>query len=339
MDVEWAHAIAPGAAILVVEARSDSLSDLLAAVDVARSTPGVAAVSMSWGFNETSLESAFDAHFQTPAGNQGITFVAASGDYGTTNGPEYPSSSPRVLAVGGTTLSTDVQGDYLGEVAWSGSGGGSSRYEPEPRYQAKVQSSGHRTTPDVAFLGDPNTGVAVYETPPRGFGSWITVGGTSLGTPAWAAIIAIVDQGRALEGKGSLDGATQTLPALYGLPSADFHPVSIPPPYSPWGGGLNPFGFFQHGWPFHRLAAARKGHAPTGTAPRANIETGLGSPVANLLIPDLVATNVMAPLATFGGHGGPKARSSARSSRHSTRAQVVAIPLLHRVLPTPHPLR
>src|SRR5581483_6770730 len=122
--------------------------------------------------------------------------------------------------------------------------GGSSPFEPEPGYQAKSQASGHRSTPDVAFLGDPNTGVAVYESPPRGgTGSWITEGGTSLGTPAWAAIIAIVDQGRALAGKGSLDGPTQTLPALYSLPSTDFDAISMPPPYSPWGGGVNPFGF------------------------------------------------------------------------------------------------
>ena len=90
---------------------------------MARNTPGVATVSMSWGFNETAGETAFDAHFQTPAGHQGITFVAASGDYGSAGGPEYPSTSPRVLAVGGTTLSIDPAGDYLGEVAWSDSGG------------------------------------------------------------------------------------------------------------------------------------------------------------------------------------------------------------------------
>ena len=73
-----------------------------------------------------------------------------------------------------------------------------------------------RSTPDVAFDGDPNTGVEVYSTDPNsGQGSWQVVGGTSLGTPAWAGIIAIVDQGRALAGKSSLDGPTQTLPSLY----------------------------------------------------------------------------------------------------------------------------
>ena len=90
-----------------------------------------------------------------------------------------------------------------------------------------MQGTGKRSTPDVAFDGDPNTGVRVYQTSLfTGHGSWEVVGGTSLGTPAWAAIIAIVDQGRVLDGKGSLDGATQTLPTLYSLPSTDFNVIA-----------------------------------------------------------------------------------------------------------------
>jgi hypothetical protein len=330
LDVEWAHAIAPGAGILVVEARSDTLGDLITAVDLARNTPGVAVISMSWGFNETASETAFDAHFQTPAGHQGITFVAASGDYGTAHGPEYPSSSPRVLAVGGTTLSVDALGDYLGEVAWSETGGGSSPFEPEPGYQARVQTSGHRSTPDVAFLGDPNTGVAVYETPPRGgTGSWITVGGTSLGTPAWAAIIVIVDQGRALAGKGSLDGPTQTLPALYSLPASDFHAVPTPPPYSPWGGGLNPFGFSFHGWTFLRHPSRRRSGSSSGTASGANSITGLGSPIGNRLIPDLVASDLTVPLSLSAPQGGSHHHASARPTRHPAASRSSASPSPH----------
>jgi hypothetical protein len=245
LDVEWAHAIAPGAGILEVEARSQGITDLLAAVDVARSTPGVVAVSMSWGFAETPQETGYDAHFTTPAGHAGITFVAASGDSGPWNGPEYPASSPEVLAVGGTTLNLGDLGDYLGETAWTGSGGGYSQFEARPRYQRSVQGTGRRSTPDVAFDGDPATGVAVFQTPLEGGpGSWQLVGGTSLGAPAWAAMIAIADQGRALAGKGSLDGPTQTLPTLYALPATDFHTISLPAPESPWGGGVNPIGFF-----------------------------------------------------------------------------------------------
>ena len=88
-------------------------------------------------------------------------------------------------------------------VAVGGSSGGYSKYEAEPAYQRSVQDTGRRSSPDVSFDGDPNTGVNVYETSPiTGQGSWEVVGGTSLGTPAWAAIIAIADQGRAVEGRG-----------------------------------------------------------------------------------------------------------------------------------------
>ena len=226
LDVEWAHAIAPGANLLVVEAASQSIPDLMAAVNTARNTPGVVAVSMSWGFGETPNETSYDSYFTTPAGHTGITFLAASGDDGALAGASYPSSSPNVVSVGGTRLIVSGSGAYQSESAWVGSGGGYSVYEREPGYQAAVQSTGRRSTPDVAFVADPKTGVSVYQTPLRGNQpAWQTVGGTSLGTPAWAAIIAIVDQGRALAGKGSLDGPTQTLPSLYGLTSSSFHAV------------------------------------------------------------------------------------------------------------------
>jgi hypothetical protein len=82
LDVEWAHAIAPNANILLVEANSANSSDLLSAVDTARNAPGVVAVSMSWGGPEDPTETGFESHFTTPAGHAGITFIAASGDYG-----------------------------------------------------------------------------------------------------------------------------------------------------------------------------------------------------------------------------------------------------------------
>ncbi len=82
LDVEWAHAIAPGANILLVEANSASFGDLLTAVDYARHASGVVAVSMSWGGSEFSSESMYDSHFTTPSGHGGVTFVASSGDTG-----------------------------------------------------------------------------------------------------------------------------------------------------------------------------------------------------------------------------------------------------------------
>ena len=235
LDVEWAHAMAPGANIVVVEAAAgrtlnQQLQDLMTAVNTASTTPGVAVVSMSWGFYEFSGETAYDSNFTTA----GITYIAASGD---NPGVDYPAASPDVLAVGGTTLNLNGAGGYASETAWSASGGGYSQFESQPAYQQTVQTTGQRSTPDVAFVGDPNTGVQVYETPPSGQqnfwgqttapqGSWQVVGGTSLGAPSWAGIVAIVDQGRSLAGHASLTGATQTLPALYSLASADFHAIT-----------------------------------------------------------------------------------------------------------------
>jgi subtilase family serine protease len=212
---------------VVVEAKSNSIQDLMTAVNVAKQIPGVSVISMSWGGSEFSGQTAYDSVFTTPAGHTGITFVAASGDEGARGGAEWPASSPNVLAVGGTTLSVSSTGTYLGESVWSGSSGGNSRYELEPADQRSVQSTGTRRTPDVSFDGDPNTGVEVYTTDPStGLGSWEQVGGTSLGAQAWAAIIAIADEGRSFAGKGTLNSATQTMTALYSLPSSDFHTVS-----------------------------------------------------------------------------------------------------------------
>ena len=159
---------------------------------------------MSWGFPEFPGETAYDSYFTTP----GITYVVASGD---SPGVEYPAASPDVVAVGGTTLTLSSSGGYGSETAWDDSGGGFSQYEAEPAYQEFVQTTGQRSTPDVAFDANPDTGVSIYFTPASGGGGWQTtqqgsweeVGGTSLGTPAWAAIIAIVDQGRASPARGA----------------------------------------------------------------------------------------------------------------------------------------
>jgi hypothetical protein len=227
LDAEWAHAMAPGASLIVVEAKSDTQTDLMNAVNIARNMPGVVAVSMSWGLPESASQKALDSFFTTPAGHTGVTFVAASGDHGASGGAVYPASSPNVLGVGGTTLTVDASGAYQSETTWADSGAGLSRITAEPTSQKSLQKSGAKSVPDVAFLSNPDTGVQVYVTlPGAATGSWQVVAGTSLGTPAWAAIVAIVAQGRALDGKPSLDGGSQTLPLLYGLPSSSFNRVA-----------------------------------------------------------------------------------------------------------------
>jgi hypothetical protein len=271
LDVEWAHAIAPGANILLVESNDDSFSNLNAAVRFAASQPGVVAVSMSWGGGEFSRERNWDSYFTTPSGHSGVTFVTASGDNGAP--PSYPAVSPNVLSVGGTTLSLNSSGTILGESAWSGSGGGISAYELLPGYQVGVvtQTSTRRANPDVAYDADPNTGFPVYDSfnnPPSA--AWDQYGGTSAATPQWAALIAIADQGRAAIGLGSLDGPTQTLPKIYALPSADFHDITT---------------------------GSSRGFPSYPAIPGYDLATGRGSPVADRIVADLVGQPAFVPVA------------------------------------------
>ncbi|MGO9469635.1 MAG: S8 family serine peptidase, partial [Isosphaeraceae bacterium] len=271
LDVEWAHAIAPGAQIVLVEASSQSLSDLMASVATAAHEPGVSVVSMSWGFPEGQAvfaadEAAYDSVFNVP----GVTFVASTGDYGAAD-PEYPAYSPNVVAVGGTTLTLNGDGSYGSETGWGyysssvgaliASGGGISLYEPEPAYQQGVQSTGDRTTPDVSLVADPATGAWIadpYNLDPGN--PFQVVGGTSLSAPAWAGLLAVVDQGRSAAGEPALNSAspTETQQALYMLPQSDYNAITS---------GSNGY-------------SAAAGY---------NLVTGLGTPVANLLVPDLIA--------------------------------------------------
>src|SRR5207248_5961307 len=124
------------------------------AVNWARKQTGVSAVSMSFGGDEFTGETYYDQFFTTPAGHAGVTFVASTGDAGAPAG--YPSWSPKVVAVGGTTLRVDSAGNYLGESAWSSGGGGVSVVEAMPSYQKGVvtQSSTKRTNPDVSLDAD-----------------------------------------------------------------------------------------------------------------------------------------------------------------------------------------
>ncbi|HUD20696.1 MAG TPA: S53 family peptidase [Candidatus Saccharimonadales bacterium] len=187
LDVEWSHAIAPSAKILLVEAKTPSGANLIAAVDYARSRSDVVAVSMSWGGAEFSDETTLDSHFTSSGGK--ITFFASSGDNGT--GASWPAASPNVVAVGGTHINFSSR-KLTSETAWSGSGGGVSAYEKEPSYQADYnisQANGHRAIPDVSYNADPSSGFSVYRSTQKSTkNGWYVFGGTSAGAPQWAAI-------------------------------------------------------------------------------------------------------------------------------------------------------
>jgi subtilase family serine protease len=184
LDVEWAHAIAPEAHILLVEAVTPSGKNLLNAVDYAAGRAGVVAISMSWGGAEFPEEVTLDSHFVSASGAQ---FFASSGDNGA--GASWPASSPNVVSVGGTSLTLDAKGNILSQTAWSGSGGGVSAYEKEPDFQTAYiipKAQGMRAIPDVAYDADPKSGFSIVRN-----GAWYTVGGTSAGAPQWAGIAAL----------------------------------------------------------------------------------------------------------------------------------------------------
>ena len=185
LDVEWAHAIAPDAKILLVEALSDSSYNLLSAVNYVRTRTDVVAVSMSWGTNEYPSETRDDLYFAFGIMN-GIQFFASSGDNGSSN-VLWPASSPFVVGVGGTTLTLAGDNSVASETAWNKSVGGISQYESIASYQTSYGLPGNqRMVPDVSYNADPHKGFSVYCS-----GEWHVMGGTSAGAPQWAAIYAL----------------------------------------------------------------------------------------------------------------------------------------------------
>jgi len=193
LDVQWAHAIAPDAKILLVMATSMDTAPLMDAITYAGSQPGVVAVSMSFGAPGSDGTIPCDVF-----SNPNVAYFAATGDNGTSI--DWPAVCPQVIAVGGTTLI--MNGNTLGsEIAWSGSGGGLSRYVLEPSYQTSFNlpnANGHRGEPDVSAIADPHYGVPVFVQ-----GSARLIGGTSLACPVWAGI-------------ASLNGSLVTHEILYG---------------------------------------------------------------------------------------------------------------------------
>lgn len=199
MDVQWAHAMAPMARIILVQAASASINDMLSAVMLAGRL-GANVVSMSFGANEFSGQRNYDGAFAAA----GVSYLAASGDNG--RGVSWPAVSSQVLAVGGTTLG--YNGSTRSETAWSGSGGGISAFNAVPAWQAGVRitaTSGQtgtparRVLPDVGFNANPNSGQLILVN-----GAWYVAGGTSVGTPQWAGLVAVANAVRALNGKPAL---------------------------------------------------------------------------------------------------------------------------------------
>jgi kumamolisin len=216
LDVQYSHAMAPSATIYLVEAQSNSLADLLTSVEIASnlvrcgateqnlttlevgtcptSSTGKGEVSMSWGGGEFSSETSYDSVFTTA----GVVYFASAGD---SPGTIWPSTSPNVVAAGGTTIRRSPStGNFIDEAAWDSAGGGDSLYEARPSYQSSISSivGSARGVPDISLDSNPITGVWVWDS----FGyalsvydealanaGWFIVGGTSVASPNWAGIV------------------------------------------------------------------------------------------------------------------------------------------------------
>jgi subtilase family serine protease len=202
LDVEVAHAVCPNCKILLVEASSNSLSNLAAAVNTAAKL-GATEISNSYGGSEYSSEVS-DSAYNHP----GIAVTVASGDngYGSFG---FPAASPNVIAVGGTTLTLGAGNTYGNESVWGGAGSGCSLYVTAPAWQSFLSAcGGKRGTADVAADASPSTGAAVYDSVRyQGRSGWFQVGGTSLSSPLVAAVYALA---------GGLPEKTSAASGLYG---------------------------------------------------------------------------------------------------------------------------
>jgi subtilase family serine protease len=253
LDLQWAHAIAPQAKLLLVEGADGKTGTLLKAVPVAVAH-GATVINMSWGsLRELPNETSYDALYFN---NSNVTYFNASGDDGN-NLFGYPAASPLVVDAGGSTLKLTSENTIASETAWSGSGGGESKYFSEPSFQIGAQSSGQRGVPDVAWDSDPATGVAVYDSED---GNWAEVGGTSASSPQWSALTAIANSLRSEQGKGTI--GANFLNVIYANPLA-----------------------------LHDITQGSNGTcgAVCNAGPGYDFVTGLGSPTAVAVVSALVA--------------------------------------------------
>ena len=285
LDVEWSHAVAPNANIVLVIAKSNNDSDILDATQWVSDHNAGDVLSQSFGEAEQCMASSdIDRQHKLFAkmSRQGITLFASSGDQGagqyTCDGNAYfkavstPASDPYVTGVGGTDLIADgTSGKYQSESAWNEStifgdavagGGGVSVLYSSPSYQGLVEHNQMRTVPDVSYNAAVFQGVITAWN-----GSFFRFGGTSAGSPQWAGIVAIADQ---LE-HGRVGQINQGLYQTRGSRLL-FHDVTTGNNSIP---DLTPFQGAAFGTPIRGYSAG----------PGYDLVTGLGTPIAATLVP------------------------------------------------------
>ncbi len=259
LDIQMVHAMAPKAKIVLEAAASATFANIMGAVKDAYTHRHASIISMSFGGSEFPQETSAGADgILAAASKAGVTFTVSSGDHGA--GAQYPASSPFVTAVGGTSLHLSKNGAYLNETAWSGSGGGMSAFEKRPAYQKGFNRGTGRAVPDVAMAANPNIGIVVYDSfGYNGQSGFFSVGGTSASAPMFAGVLAASKQL-----SQSIANANSELYRLARTRyRADFHDIIVGS-----NGKCGP------------ECQARPGY---------DFVTGLGSPIANTLVPDIAA--------------------------------------------------
>ena len=274
LDVQWAHATAPLARIILIEAPDASVNSLLNAVSLANAMgPGI--VSMSFGAPEGNWTASVESVFAVP----GMTYVAAAGDSGAA--VDWPAVSPHVVAIGGTSLTYSGSGGRS-ESVWSGTGGGVSAYTATPGYQTSsvpgMGTPGHRAVTDVSFNADPATGqYLAVQSPGSATVNWMSAGGTSVSAPQWAGLFALANAQLALRAQAPM-GAPHA--ALYGR---------IATSATSYAGA------------FGDVTSGANGSC-AGCAAKAgyDLPTGLGTPTVSGLLGALAGTNSTAPVVSGG---------------------------------------
>jgi hypothetical protein len=189
LDLDLASAACPSCKLLFVEANDDQSDGLFIAQNAAAQL-GATVISNSWGGPESGGESSYETYFNHP----GVGIFVASGDSGYNDGgqgPDYPSTSAYVTAVGGTSLVKASNTRGWTEGAWSQGGSSCSKSIAKPSYQTSSACS-KRMAADVSAVGDPSTGLAVYN---AANGGWLVIGGTSAACPLVAGIYALYSKG------------------------------------------------------------------------------------------------------------------------------------------------
>jgi hypothetical protein len=202
IDVQMAHAVCQGCRVLLVEAKSPELTDLGAGVNAAVAL-GASEISNSYTAPEESSIASFYAELNASYyDHPGVVVTAAAGDCGYLNeacggeagAANFPADSPEVVGVGGTSLTEEKE--VWNSTVWDEGGSGCSEIFAAPAWQSAVPDfadtgcGAERSVADVAAIGNPNTGVDVYDSTPEGTGQptgWTVFGGTSVASPIVAA--------------------------------------------------------------------------------------------------------------------------------------------------------